>query len=173
MPELIPRLRIFVSSPGDVAEERRIARDVIERLPREPLLEGKLAMDAVMWDAPSSPVPLAANETPQASVNRYKGLASDCDLVVVILWRRLGTPLAGEFRKADGSAYRSGTEFEFEDAITDGRTCWILRRKVAIARRRGTPPRRRHKQPGRPRTNGIARLSICCGPGSAVWGRAA
>src|SRR5262249_20210405 len=29
---------------------------------------------------------------------------------------------------SDGSAYRSGTEFEFEDALAHGRTCWIYHR---------------------------------------------
>jgi hypothetical protein len=76
------------------------------------LLEGKVAMDAVMWDAPSAPVPLAANETPQglslgmteAELNSEQNLVAACDRcnlglgdeplpvrsMVAIIWARLG-----------------------------------------------------------------------------------
>jgi hypothetical protein len=36
---------------------------------------------------------------------------------VVILWSRMGTPLPAEYTKADGTAYLSGTEWEFLDAV--------------------------------------------------------
>jgi formylglycine-generating enzyme required for sulfatase activity len=36
---------------------------------------------------------------------------------VVVLWARLGTPLPEQYRKANGERYRSGTEWEFEDAL--------------------------------------------------------
>ena len=41
---------------------------------------------------------------------------SNADIVVCILWSRLGTPLSEDFRRPDGSRYGSGTEWEFEDA---------------------------------------------------------
>jgi hypothetical protein len=62
-------LRVFLSSPGDVAEERAIVRELAQRLPREPLLRGKVTVDLVAWDDPDAPPPLAANENPQWSVN--------------------------------------------------------------------------------------------------------
>src|SRR5262249_16225433 len=34
-----------------------------------------------------------------------------------ILWSRLGTPLAPQHSRADGTPYQSGTEYEFEDAV--------------------------------------------------------
>ena len=37
-------LRIFVASPGDVSEERKIAREVIERLPKDPLLRDRISV---------------------------------------------------------------------------------------------------------------------------------
>ena len=37
---------------------------------------------------------MSATETPQASVNRYSGRPADCDLTIVILWSKLGTPAA-------------------------------------------------------------------------------
>jgi hypothetical protein len=33
-------LRVFLSSPGDVASERKLAREVLEQLPRDALLKG-------------------------------------------------------------------------------------------------------------------------------------
>jgi len=39
------------------------------------------------------------------------------DIVVCILWSRLGSPLNENYRKADGSPYASGTEYEFEVAL--------------------------------------------------------
>ncbi len=41
---------------------------------------------------------------------------SKTDIVVSILWSRLGTRLPPDIRRPDGSRYESGTEWEFEDA---------------------------------------------------------
>jgi len=41
---------------------------------------------------------------------------SDFDIVICILWSRLGSPLNEKYRRADGSPYESGTEYEFEGA---------------------------------------------------------
>ena len=44
-------LRIFVSSPGDVADERAFAQQVIEQeLPKDPLLRGQITCEAMRWD---------------------------------------------------------------------------------------------------------------------------
>jgi hypothetical protein len=66
---------------------------------------------------PAAPAPMLADRTPQASVTRARRKPSECDIVVVVLWRRLGTPLPDEHRKADGGTYGSGTEWEYEDAL--------------------------------------------------------
>ena len=45
-------------------------------------------------------------------------LFSACDIVIVLFWSRMGTPLPHpEYQKADGSPYLSGTEWEFWDAV--------------------------------------------------------
>src|SRR5437879_6286756 len=41
---------------------------------------------------------------------------STFDIVVCILWGRLGSALGPQHRRPDGSTYQSGTEYEFEDA---------------------------------------------------------
>ncbi len=86
----VPLLRIFLSSPGDVEEERRIARELIDRLPKQPHLRERVALELVAWDDPAAPIPLRANESPQESVNAFRPRPADCD--IVILWSRMGTP---------------------------------------------------------------------------------
>jgi hypothetical protein len=128
------KFRFFVSSPGDVAEERRRALQVIEQeLPKDPLLRGKIDCEAVLWDDPNAPVAMPATLTPQEAVNRGLGRPCDCDVVIVILWSRFGTPLSGETR-TDGSPYLSGTEWEYENAISAQPPPHVL------VYRRTTPP---------------------------------
>jgi hypothetical protein len=61
-------LRIFLSSPGYVAEERRLAREAMEALERGHLLKGKVRFEIVAWDDAHAAAPMDARETPQASV---------------------------------------------------------------------------------------------------------
>ncbi|MGH8135668.1 MAG: hypothetical protein ACRER4_04900, partial [Steroidobacteraceae bacterium] len=100
-------LRIFISSPGDVFEERAIASRVIDRLQSEYI--GRVVLEPVLWEHE----PLVATSTFQQQIVK----PSDTDVVVAILWSRLGTRLPGQFKRPDGSRYESGTEFEFEEAI--------------------------------------------------------
>ena len=99
-------MRIFISSPGDVGEERVIAGRVIERL------EGEFGqwfdLDPVLWEHE----PLRATGHFQEQIV----LPSKTDVVVCILWSRLGTRLPEGFTREDGTPYASGTEWEFEDA---------------------------------------------------------
>ena len=66
-------LRVFISSPADVAEERRIAHDVIHRLGSGHLLRDKVHFEVVAWDDPDASTPMDGRETPQASVSRFSG----------------------------------------------------------------------------------------------------
>jgi tetratricopeptide (TPR) repeat protein len=101
-----PALRVFISSPGDVAEERIVVAQVLRRLQSE--FERRGAVEAVDWEHE----PLLAT----ASFQEQLPLPSQCDVVVAILWTRLGTRLPARIHRPDGSCYASGTEFEFEDA---------------------------------------------------------
>jgi hypothetical protein len=107
--------RIFVSSPRDVADERGTAHEILRNLPEEPAWQGKIAIQVVRWDNPNSPTPMYANFTPQEAVNLHLPKPSECDLVVLLLWSRFGTPLRQPVRP-DGTHYLSGTEWEYEDA---------------------------------------------------------
>ncbi len=121
-------LRIFVSSPGDVAEERAAVRRVTTELEGSHLLRGMVHFQIIAWDDPHAASPMEAGVTPQDSVNRYTGRPSDCDLTLVILWSRIGTVLPPNVLRADGSRYGSGTVWEFEDASSAHRPVWIYRR---------------------------------------------
>ena len=110
--------RIFLSSPGDVNYEREIVREEIHSLFENSEFSDRLEVELVSWDNPDAPSPLIANQTPQATLKRQMLEPAECDLVVVIFWARMGTALpSGEFRKANGEVYHSGTEWEFENAL--------------------------------------------------------
>jgi hypothetical protein len=100
------RLRIFISSPGDVAEERVLANNLVRRLADE--YAERLWIEPVFWEHE----PLLATSTFQTQIPP----PHDCEVVVCILWSRLGTRLPAHITRPDGSRYASGTEYEFEDA---------------------------------------------------------
>jgi formylglycine-generating enzyme required for sulfatase activity len=60
---------------------------------------------------------MRASMTPQEAIAAGLPRPSECDVVIVVLWSRMGTPLPPGWRKPDGSAYRSGTEWEFLEAV--------------------------------------------------------
>ncbi|MDG4601318.1 MAG: SUMF1/EgtB/PvdO family nonheme iron enzyme [Defluviicoccus sp.] len=118
----VPLVRIFLSSPGDVAEERAFAREFIKNeLPYRPGFLGQIAIELIAWDDPAARIPMLATETAQESVNAARPRPATCDIVIVLLWSRMGTPLPGTILKPDGTRYLSGTEWEYEDAVNSTR----------------------------------------------------
>ena len=117
-PRAVVRLyRIFLSSPEDVSDERNLARRLIkEDLPYLPAFRGRVSFEVVAWDDPAVHIPMLAIETPQESVNRARPRPATCDITVVVLWSRMGTPLPEHVKKPNGEAYASGTEWEYVDA---------------------------------------------------------
>jgi hypothetical protein len=121
-------LRVFLASPDDVVEERRIARELVEGLAVRPAFRGKLTTEVVAYDDPNVSTPMRATETPQASVNHFSGRPSDCDLTIVILWSRLGTPVPPDFDTLPRGECRSGTLWELDDAERAHKSVLIYRR---------------------------------------------
>jgi hypothetical protein len=119
------KIRVFLSSPNDVSEERRAARTVLTNLAGGNLLKGEVDFEIVAWDDPLARAPMVATETPQESVNRYKPKPSECDLTIVILWSRLGTPTGLNITRPDGTPFASGTESEFYDAQRAGKPVFL------------------------------------------------
>jgi hypothetical protein len=116
-----PRLRVFISSPGDVAAAREVAAQTIEQVALEH--QRFFEIEAYLWE----------NEAMLASGHFQDSIdpPSKFDIVVLILGARLGTPLpertaVREYRGIDGRTPVTGTEWEFEDAL-------------AAARARGAP----------------------------------
>jgi tetratricopeptide (TPR) repeat protein len=121
----VKTLQIFISSPGDVYEERAIANRVIDRIQSEYV--GRLVLEPVLWEHE----PLVATANFQEQIVK----PSDTDIVIAILWARLGTRLPKGFTREDGSRYNSGTEYEFEEAIAGfrktGKPDLLVYRKTA------------------------------------------
>jgi formylglycine-generating enzyme required for sulfatase activity len=118
-------VRIFLSSPGDVAAERAQARDLLLGLARGAFVRGRVHIDVVSWDDPHGRATMDARLTPQQAVDRSLPTPAECDLTVVLLWGRMGTPLTET--KADGTPYLSGTEWEFENALTANKPVLVYR----------------------------------------------
>ena len=101
--------------------KRKIARELIEgELQKHPSYR-RLKLVVIAWDDPDARIPMLAGETPQESVNNARPRPSTCDIVIVILWARMGTPLPETIRRPDGERYLSGTEWEYLDAVTSTR----------------------------------------------------
>jgi HEAT repeat protein len=121
------RLRVFLSSPGDVVEERAAATRIVEDLQYDPLLRGRVSFELVSWDRTGTT--MLASRTPQESVDAGLPLPSECDIVVVVMWKRIGTPLPSPpYVRPDGRAYESGTVWEFEEALRGGTASVLLYR---------------------------------------------
>lgn len=124
----VPLIRIFISSPSDVKDERLILLKVIGDIQSDPSFRGKVFIDPVAWDKPGLDTPLLATMEPQEAINQDLSKPSECDIVVVILWARMGTPLSENYVKPEGHRFKdpgglpddrflSGTEWEFIDAF--------------------------------------------------------
>ena len=106
------RLRIFVSSPADVPDERLRAGLIIDKLSQD--YSRFFAIESYRWE----------HEAMLASGHFQDAIEppSAFDIVVLILWSRLGTPLPEktaerEYRGIDGRAPVTGTEWEYEEAL--------------------------------------------------------
>ncbi|HEY1122713.1 MAG TPA: hypothetical protein VGE67_13975, partial [Haloferula sp.] len=99
-------LTLFVSSPGDVRDERQAVGRIVERL--QARYWNFIRLEPVLWEKE----PLRAT----AHFNEELIRPSDCDLFVCILWSRLGSPLPSQFNRKDGTRFDSGTEWELEEA---------------------------------------------------------
>ncbi|GAB2957677.1 nSTAND1 domain-containing NTPase [Saccharothrix stipae] len=117
-------ITVYVSSPGDVPDERAAVLEVVRRLRFDPFLDPGTDLRVASWDNPDAPVPLLVSEHPQDTVDSVQGLPSDSDIVVAVLWSRLGSP-------ARGAA--SGTVWELEDALRPGGPDVLVYHKTAPA----------------------------------------
>src|SRR5262245_32491504 len=103
-------VRIFISSPGDMGNERAIARRSIEQL--RGTYSGRLSIEAYFWEDE----PVRASAGFQEQIPDPGGF----DIVICMFWSKLGTPLPA-LRRDDGTSYESGTVYECEVSIARSR----------------------------------------------------
>ena len=122
-------IRIFISSPADVRPERLKAEQIVARLDRE--FAYHFRVQAVLWER--APLVAAHHFQDPENIPQPRGM----DIVVVVLWSRLGVLLPEDrFRGAISGRPVTGTEWEFEDALAgarenDGTPDLLLYRKTA------------------------------------------
>src|SRR6516162_6504923 len=104
-------LRIFVSSPGDVLDERLRADLIIDKLSQD--YSRFFSIESYRWE----------HEAIIASGHFQDAIEppSAFDIVVLIAWSRLGMPLPERYRGIDGRAPVTAIEWEFEDALKAAR----------------------------------------------------
>jgi WD40 repeat protein len=132
---MMKTIRVFVSSPGDVRAERTIA-DRLIRVTAEELgipvsvQYSNLLRDPQSLESSSSSIEPESSElilcpyfweyqrfSPELGYQDQMPNPAQFDLVICILWSRLGTKLHPRFQMPDGSEPRSGTDFEIAWAV--------------------------------------------------------
>jgi WD40 repeat protein len=101
-------VRIFPSSPTDVQPEREAAERVTARL--SGIYRVHVALELDRWENRF----FEAGAGFQEQIDEMAAF----DVVIGILWKRIGSELPPDrFKRADGTAYESGTVYEIETAI--------------------------------------------------------
>jgi hypothetical protein len=132
---MMKTIRVFVSSPGDVRTERTIADRLIRMIAEElgipvSVQYSNLLRDEQLPQSPDSSIEPESSElilcpyfweyqrfSPELGYQDQMPNTAEFDLVICILWSRLGTKLHPRFRMPDGSEPRSGTDFEIAWAM--------------------------------------------------------
>jgi WD40 repeat protein len=133
MPQVV---RIFISSPGDVPDERLRAELTIDKLAQE--FRRDVELQCYRWEFEAK---LASDHFQDAIEPPSK-----FDIVILILWSRLGTPLpiktaVRQYRGIDDRAPVTGTEWEFEEALQAARASGTRRKPEILVFRNLNPAR--------------------------------
>ena len=109
----LKEILVFVSSPGDVQDERKAVDSVVEELNRGIARDKGFVLRALLWERDSIPAGVPSQEAIDSQLSEYH-------VYVGILWKRFGTPT---------ETASSGTESEFRDAFESFKTKgspWIM-----------------------------------------------
>jgi hypothetical protein len=104
MPETVSVIRVFVSSPGDVAEERAVLDEVVAAINRTDGRRQGFRLELFKWEEAVTP---RIGPKPQQVIDEQTPLY---DIYLGIMSTRFGTPTG---------RYGSGTEGEFRQALED------------------------------------------------------
>jgi hypothetical protein len=103
-------VRVFVSSPGDLAVERVVVASVADGLQRLPSMSRRFAIQSLLWERDVPPI---LGGPAQLAVDRYMAEPGDVELFIVLMGSRLGSPFT---HPETGIPYPSGTEYELDKA---------------------------------------------------------
>lgn len=109
---------VMIASPSDVAQERQIVRNVIAEWNAIHAKDRKIVVMAIGWETHSTP---NMGDRPQAIINGQ--LLKDADLLVAVLWTRLGSPTG---------VAASGTVEEIEEHIRAGKPAMVYFSKAPV-----------------------------------------
>lgn len=110
---LLRKIKVFISSPGDLAAERRRIGPVIARLNGE--YAGFVRIESIMYE---EHVYSSREGGFQVQIEK----SSQSDIVLAMFWGRLGTPLPDTFpEKFNGEPFASGTVYELTTAWDEQR----------------------------------------------------
>lgn len=100
---LVRSIRIFLSSPGDLAPERKLVSEICKKLEQDLGNIGKFAINLIQWETHTFS---ARGKSAQDIINSQIG--DDYDIFLGMMGSRFGTPTG---------SYGSGTEEEFSRAL--------------------------------------------------------
>lgn len=102
---------VMIASPGDVASERAIVRDVVYEWNAVHSNTRKIVLLPIGWESHSSP---ETGATPQGIINNQ--ILTKCDLLIGVFWTRIGTAT---------DDFPSGTVEEIEKHIALGKPAML------------------------------------------------
>src|ERR1043166_7446736 len=104
-------LPVMIASPGDVLDERDIAREVVHTWNYVNSLTTKVVLIPAGWETHASP---EMGARPQQIINSR--VLKDCDILVGVFWTRIGSPTGTS---------ESGTVEEIEEHVKAGKPALI------------------------------------------------
>lgn len=99
--------RLFIATPSDVEDERKVIRDVVADWNASHASAMSLVLLPVGWETHSIP---QMGKRPQEDINQR--LLNDCDILIGVFWNRLGS---------DAGKGMTGTEEEIEEHLKAGK----------------------------------------------------
>lgn len=111
MVQQVSLVKVMIASPGDVSQERHLARAVVDEWNAIHASDRGIVLHSVGWDTHSSP---AMGDRAQAIITNQ--ILRDCDILVAIFWTRLGSPTG---------VAASGTVEEIEEHLAAGRPAML------------------------------------------------
>src|SRR5690348_13129928 len=111
MPFTATVLRLMIASPGDVAAERAVVREVVSEWNSTNGAHANVMLMAVGWETDVAP---EMGDAPQHIIDSR--ILTNADLLVGMFWTRLGTPTA---------SYASGAVEEIEEHLKAGKPAML------------------------------------------------